>query len=112
MIIALQAIGFGLFVAAFATKYRDLALLLGFAIQLLMFTAPVVYPLSSIQGGYKWIVMANPMTFAIESFRLCFFGKGTLPSFGFMYLITSTILIFALGVLSFNRAEKTFIDTV
>lgn len=112
LVIAMQAVGIGLVVAAVATKYRDLALLLGFAMQILMFTAPVVYPFSSMHGVYQWLVAANPLTFAIEAFRFCFFGKGTLPLWGVLYMLASTFLILALGIFAFNKAEKTFVDTV
>lgn len=112
IIIAVQAVGFGLFVSAIATKYRDLALLLGFAMQLLMFTAPVVYPLSSVGGNFKFLVSANPLSFAIELFRFSVFGKGTLPVEGLLYLTCTTCLILLIGILSFNKAEKTFVDTV
>lgn len=112
ILIAIQAVGLGLFVSAIATKYRDLALLLGFAIQLLMFTAPVVYTLSSVSGSFKWLVYANPMSFAIEAFRFLLFGKGFVSINGTLYLVGITFLILLVGVFSFNRAEKTFVDTV
>lgn len=112
ILIAMQAVGFGLFVSAIATKYRDLALLLGFAMQLLMFTAPVVYPLSSVGGNFKLLVSANPLSFAIELFRFSMFGKGTLLIEGLLYLVGATCVILLVGILSFNKAEKTFVDTV
>jgi lipopolysaccharide transport system permease protein len=112
VIIAMQAVGIGLFVSAIATKYRDIALLLTFAMQLLMFVAPVVYPLSSVTGKFKLLVSANPLTYAIELFRYAMFNKGTIHANGLLYLVCITVLILLVGVTSFNKAEKTFVDTV
>lgn len=112
VIIAMQAVGIGLFVSAIATKYRDIALLLTFAMQLLMFVAPVVYPLSSVTGKFKLLVSANPLTYAIELFRYAMFNKGTIHANGVLYLVCITVLILLVGVTSFNKAEKTFVDTV
>lgn len=112
VIIALQGVGIGLFVSSIATKYRDVALLLTFAMQLLMFVAPVVYPLSSVTGKLKLIVSANPLTYAIELFRYAMFNKGTISMNGLLYLVFITVLIIIVGIFSFNKAEKTFVDTV
>ncbi len=112
VIIAMQAVGIGLFVSAIATKYRDVALLLTFAMQLLMFVAPVVYPLSSVTGKLKLFVSANPLTYAIELFRYAMFNKGTIHTNGLLYLVVITVVILVMGVVSFNKAEKTFVDTV
>jgi lipopolysaccharide transport system permease protein len=111
-VIALQAVGIGLFVSAVATKYRDMAFLIAFAIQLLMFAAPIVYPLSSVSGKFKMLVSANPISIGVELFRFSFFGRGTIPLFGIFYFIGITIILLTIGVMSFNRAEKTFVDTV
>ncbi|MBM3176569.1 MAG: ABC transporter permease [Bacteroidetes bacterium] len=112
IVIAVQSVGIGLFVSAITSKYRDLALLLGFGLQLLMFTSTVVYPLSGVGGIFKLIVAANPLSFAIELFRFSMFGKGTIPIEGLLYLCGITTTIFMLGLISFNRAEKTFVDTI
>ena len=112
VIIALQGVGIGLFVSAVATKYRDIAFLLTFTMQLLMFVAPVVYPLSSVTGKLKLLVSANPLTYAIELFRYAMFNKGTISTNGLMYLVVITIVILVVGIFSFNKAEKTFLDTV
>lgn len=112
VIVALQGVGIGLFVSAIATKYRDIALLLTFAMQLLMFVAPVVYPLSSVTGKLKLLVSANPLTYAIELFRYAMFNKGTVSANGLLYLVVITIVILIIGIISFNKAEKTFVDTV
>jgi lipopolysaccharide transport system permease protein len=77
-----------------------------------MYTTPVIFPLSKIPDQYRWIMLANPMTPIIETFRYAFLGTGTF-SWGLLgYSAAATVLILAFGVLLFNHVEKTFMDTV
>lgn len=105
-------LGFGMLISAMTTKYRDLVFLLTFGIQLLMYATPVIYPLSSISQKYKWLILANPMTPIIETFRYAFLGSG---SFSWTYLLYSfifTFVVLILGTVVFNKVEKSFMDTV
>ncbi|MEJ7827177.1 MAG: ABC transporter permease [Segetibacter sp.] len=109
---ALLGLGLGMIISAMTTKYRDLAFLVTFGVQLLMYATTVVYPLSAAPAKYKWIIALNPMTPIIEAFRYGFLGEGT---FTLMTLGTSavvTILLTIFGVVIFNRVERNFIDTV
>lgn len=105
-------LGFGIIFTSLTTKYRDLVFLIQFGVQLLMYATPVIYPVSSIPEKYKLLIMANPVTSIVESFRFAFLGTGNFSwlhlgySFGFMNLI---LLI---GIVIFNRVERTFVDTV
>ena len=112
ILMALMGLGLGLIITALTTKYRDLAFLVTFGIQLLMYTTTVIYPLSSAPMKYKSIISLNPMTGIIECFRFAFLGQGqiTLATIGYSILFTLVALI--LGILIFNKTEKTFIDTV
>jgi lipopolysaccharide transport system permease protein len=112
IMIALQSLGLGMIVAALATKYRDLAMLLGFGLQLLMYATPVVYPLSSMSGTLKIVIASNPMTAVVESMRFCILGKGTVELPVLIYSILMTIVLFLIGIIIYNRAEKSFVDTV
>jgi lipopolysaccharide transport system permease protein len=109
---ALFGLGSGMIVSALTNKYRDLAFLIAFGVQLAMYTTTVIYPLSSVPLKYRWLIALNPLTPAIETFRLGFLGKGTFTwlSFGDSLLITLLITIF--GILIFNKVERNFIDTV
>ena len=112
LLMAALALGSGIIVSAVTVRYRDLRLLVQFGLQLLMYSTPVVFPLSKVPDNYRWLMLANPMTPIIETFRYAFLGTGT---FGWKYLALSsatTLLILALGTLLFNRVEKTFMDTV
>jgi lipopolysaccharide transport system permease protein len=112
LLMGLLALGLGMIVSALTTKYKDLIFLLTFGIQLAMYATPVIYPLSSIPEKYKPILLANPMTPIIETFRYGFLGSG---SFSWMYLGYSfliTIVILIIGTVVFNKVEKSFTDTV
>ncbi|MBU2915208.1 ABC transporter permease [Reichenbachiella agariperforans] len=115
VLIALMAglgLGAGMLITSMTTKYRDLVFLLQFGIQLLMYATPVIYPLSTIPEKYKWIIMANPMTGIIETFRYAFLGSGQLnwQLLGYDVAVTASLLI--LGTIVFNKTERTFMDTV
>jgi lipopolysaccharide transport system permease protein len=112
IMIALQSLGLGMIVAALAVKYRDLAMLLGFGLQLLMYATPIVYPLSSMNGTLKIVIASNPMTAVVESMRFCLLGKGTVELPVLVYSILMTIVLFILGIIIYNKAEKSFVDTV
>ena len=107
-----MGLGFGIIISSMTTKYRDLQVLVGFGVQLWMYATPVIYPLSTMPEKYRWIIVANPMTAIIETFRYGFFGTGT---FSWAYLGYSAAFVAALlllGLSIFNRVERTFMDTV
>ena len=106
------ALGFGVIISSLTTKYRDLQVLVGFGVQLWMYATPVIYPLSTMPDKYRWIIVANPLTAVVETFRYGFFGTGV---FSWAYLAYSagfTVVLLLLGMAVFNRVERTFMDTV
>jgi len=113
LIMAGLGLGCGIIISSLTTKYRDLRFLVGFAVQLAMYATPVIYPLSKLQGSrFLWLVLLNPMTPVIETFRYGFLGAGT---FRPEYLALSTgitALLLFIGILLFTHIEKTFMDTV
>jgi lipopolysaccharide transport system permease protein len=112
MLMALLGLGLGLIITALTTKYRDLAFLVTFGIQLLMYTTTVIYPLSSAPEKYKTLISLNPMTGIIEAFRYAFLGQGQISINTLGYSTLFTIVVMVLGILIFNKTEKTFVDTV
>jgi lipopolysaccharide transport system permease protein len=112
MLMALLGLGLGLIITAMTTKYRDLAFLVTFGVQLLMYGTTVIYPLSAAPSKYKQFIELNPMTGIIEAFRFSFLGNGefSVSSIGYSVLVTFVILF--LGIVIFNKTEKTFMDTV
>lgn len=109
-------LGFGMIISAMTTKYRDLVFLLTFAVQLLMYATPVIYPISSpsIKPAIRDILMLNPMSPVIETFRYAFLGEGggVFSWGGLIYATVFTVLFILLGTLVFNKVEKSFMDTV
>jgi lipopolysaccharide transport system permease protein len=112
LLMALLGLGLGLIITALTTKYRDLAFLITFGVQLMMYATTVIYPLSAAPAKYKWLIELNPMTGIIEAFRFGFLGQGELTFSSFGYSVTFTLISLVLGVLIFNKTEKTFVDTV
>lgn len=105
-------LGFGMIFSSMTTKYKDLVFLLAFGIQLWMYATPIIYPMSTVTGKYRIILEVNPMTGIIEMFRYAYLGNGT-PSLGlFVYSLAFSVVILFLGVLTFNKVEKAFMDTV
>jgi lipopolysaccharide transport system permease protein len=112
VLMALLGLGLGLLITAMTTKYRDLAFLVTFGVQLLMYTTTVIYPLSSAPSDYHLLFSLNPMTGIIEAFRYAFLGKGLINFNTLGYSIILTIITLVLGVIIFNKTEKNFVDTV
>lgn len=107
------ALGFGVLFSSLTTKYRDLTFLLSFLVQLWMYATPVIYPLSTIENPtLKTLMLLNPMTAILETFKYAVLGVG---QFRFEYLTYSalfTLFIMALGIVVFNKVQRTFMDTV
>ena len=112
LIMAGLGLGLGIIVSALTTKYRDLQYLVTFGVQLLMYTTPMVLPLSSVTGKWRWVMIANPMTSIIESFRRGFLGAGTISAPLLFYSAGFAIAAVLVGALLFHRVERTFMDTV
>ena len=112
LLMAGLGLGFGIIVSSLTTKYRDLTFLVSFGVQLLMYATPVIYPLSALPEKYKWIVLANPMTSIVDTFRFAFLGAGTFNADNLLYTSVFVVIILSIGIIVFNRVEKTFMDTV
>ncbi len=112
VIMGFMGLGLGMLVSAMTTKYRDLQYLVDFGVQLLMYATPVILPLSIVPEKYKIIMLLNPMTGVIETFKYGFFRHGTFSWNLLLYSGIFTLCIFILGLLVFNKTEKNFMDTV
>jgi len=112
LLMALLGLGLGLIITAMTTKYRDLAFLITFGVQLMMYGTTVIYPLSAAPAKYRALIELNPMTGIIEAFRYGFLGQGEFTVSSFGYSVAFTLLALLLGVVIFNKTEKTFVDTV
>ena len=115
--LALLSMGFGIIISSVTTKYRDLAKLIAFGVQLWMYSSPVAYDMYSLAAfapGGKWhaLYMCNPVTSLINLFRYGYLGFGSIEwnYYWIGWIITLVILFF--GVILFSHVEKTFMDTV
>lgn len=111
--LGVMGMGIGIIISSFTTKYRDLTVLVGFALQLLMYATPVVYPLSQLDDGWmKTIIMINPVTMPIELYRFALLGVGSVNWLYYGISIVFTFIVILFGILVFNKVERNFMDTV
>lgn len=109
---AVLGLGMGLLCASMTIKYKDMQFFMPFFAQLWMYATPIIYPASQIPERWRWVVAYNPMSWAVESTRWALAGKGT---FGFDQVAVGGALaaaILVLGLMLFNRVQRTFIDTI
>lgn len=116
LIMALLGLGFGMILSALTTKYRDLTVLVGFGVSLLMYLSAVPYPVSEAKSKFpayvSTLVEYNPLTQVVEGFRYMLLDTGSFDTFKFVYTLFVSIVVFIVGLIIFNRTEKSFIDTV
>lgn len=112
ILMAGMGLGFGIVVSALTIRYRDLQYLVAFGMSLAMYLTPVVYPLSSVHGKLRLLVLANPMTSIVETFRRGFLGVGDATWLMLAYSAVFTAVLLLIGSLLFHRVERTFMDTV
>ena len=110
--IAALGTGMGMIISALTTKYRDLRILVTFALNLAMYATPVVYPISQIPKKFSWVLYANPLSVPVELFRVWFYGAGTVTLGVALISIAETLLLLFLGLVMFNQNERNFIDVV
>jgi lipopolysaccharide transport system permease protein len=113
LMMAGMGLGLGIIISSLTTKYRDFTVLMGFAVQLLMYATPIAYPLSFLKekSFASWIAW-NPLTPIVEAFRYSLFGTGTLDSLGLLYSGAFILVTLLLGMVFFSKVERTFMDTV
>ena len=109
---ALLGMGFGIIISSLTTKYRDLQVLVTFGISLWMYATPVIYSGTTLSPKLYSVMMLNPMAPIIELMRYGWLGSGTAPFFywGISWVVTAVVLL--IGIIIFNKVEKTFMDTV
>lgn len=115
IIMGILGLGLGMLISSMVTKYRDFSYLVGFGIQLLMYLSAVMYPMELIKDKlpkYGWLVEYNPLAYIIETARYMLLDVGKISIPGLLYTLILTIAVFFIGLLVFNKTEKSFIDTV
>jgi lipopolysaccharide transport system permease protein len=110
--VAILGFGVGILISSITTKYRDLGFALGMFVQLWMYLTPIVYPLSQVPEKYRLIFVLNPMTSVVELFRAIFFGSSSIEPLHVLISASATFIVFGVGILTFSKVERTFMDTV
>lgn len=106
------ALGTGIIFTSLTSKYRDLIFLIQFGVQLLMYATPVIYPTSAIPEKYRIYIMLNPVSPVVEAFRYAFTGAGQWSWAALGYSAGFAVVLLVVGLLTFNRVQKNFMDTV
>jgi lipopolysaccharide transport system permease protein len=113
------SLGFGIIISSMTTKYRDLQILFSFFVSLWMYATPIVYPLSQVAGKEKFgfnvadIMCINPVTPVIETFKHGALGAGEFIGWGWLsYSFAFMLVVLFIGILIFNKVQKSFMDTV
>ncbi|TPV33870.1 ABC transporter permease [Paucihalobacter ruber] len=115
VLMGLLGLGLGMIISSLVTKYRDLKYLVTFGVQLLMYTSAVMYPLALMREKlpqYAWLVEYNPVAYIVEYSRYMLLSVGDFSWYGLGFTATVTFVILIVGLLIFNRTERSFIDTV
>lgn len=119
IMIAGLALGFGIIISSMTTKYRDLQILFSFFVSLWMYATPIVYPLTQVRGkivagfNLETLMCLNPITPIIEAFKYGALGAGEFVGWGWLaYSFGFMLVVMALGILIFNKVQKSFMDTV
>lgn len=114
-VMGVLGLGLGMLISSMVTKYRDFSYLVTFGIQLLMYLSAVMYPMVLIKEKlpkFGWLVEYNPLAYIIETSRYMLLNTGEISTLGLCYTLLVTITVFFMGLLIFNKTEKSFIDTV
>jgi len=112
LMLAGLSLGFGIIISSMTTKYRDLTILFTFVVQLWMYATPIIYPLSTMSPKRQWIMGLNPVTSLVETFKYGTMGVGTFSWMMLGYSFIFMIVLLGIGIVVFNKVQRSFMDTV
>ncbi len=112
IMMSMFSLGVGSIFSALTVKYRDLTFLLGFGMQLWMYSTTIIYPLSSVPEKYRYLALLNPMSAIVETFRYAWIGNGSIPMIGLVGAAFAAVAALFVGVVVFNLVERTAMDLV
>ena len=112
LMLAGLALGFGIIISSLTTKYRDLTILFTFFVLLWMYATPVIYPLSTMSQRMQKIMSLNPVTSIVETFKYGTMGVGTFSWASLAYSFGFMLVLLAIGIVVFNKVQRSFMDTV
>ena len=109
---ALLGMGVGLLLSSLTIRYRDISFFMPFLAQLWMYASPIIYPASAVPERWRWVILYNPMSWAVEATRQFLAGKGTFSTEQVVVGFVTSLLVLALGLFLFNRVQRSFVDIV
>lgn len=109
---ALLGLGMGILFSSMVVKYRDLSFFIAFGMQLWMYATPIIYPISQVPDKWRWLLLFNPMAHLVDFFRFGLVGSGSLDVKGGLISVAFVLFFLIIGILKFDKVEKTFIDNV
>lgn len=114
LVLLLMLLTFGItaFIAALNVKYRDVQHALPFAVQLLMFFSPIIYPSNLIPERFQWLLALNPLTGIVEAFRYVIAPDRPFDVTLLKFSVAVTVVVFVAGVMYFRSADKEFADVI
>ena len=112
LMLAGLSLGFGILISSMTTKYRDLTILFGFIINLWMYATPIIYPLSTMSSHRQWMMALNPITSIVEAFKYGTMGVGTFSWGMLTYSFVFMFVLLCIGIVVFNKVQRSFMDTV
>jgi lipopolysaccharide transport system permease protein len=112
LLMAAFALGLGMIFSSLTTKYKDLTFLLSFGVQLFMYATPVIYPISQMPDKYRGFIEANPLTGIFECYRFAYLGSGHFEPSSLIYSSAVISVLLVIGIIIFNKVQKSFMDTV
>ena len=112
LMLAGLSLGFGIIISSMTTKYRDLTIFFSFIVQLWMYATPIIYPLSSMSPKRQWIMGLNPVTSLVETFKYGTMGVGTFSWMMLGYSFIFMVVLLGIGIVVFNKVQRSFMDTV
>jgi lipopolysaccharide transport system permease protein len=112
LMLAGLSLGFGIIISSMTTKYRDLTILFTFVVQLWMYATPIIYPLSNMSPKRQWIMALNPVTSLVEAFKYGTMGVGTFNWMQLGYSFVFMVVLLFIGIVVFNKVQRSFMDTV
>lgn len=113
LLLAFMSVGFGMIFSSMTTKYRDLQIMLAKIISLWVYITPVIYPLSMVTNPKLHLAMSlNPVTPVMEAIKYSLLGQGQFSWLWLGYSALFTLVLLIIGLMLFNKVQKSFMDTV
>ncbi len=111
-LVILLASGIGLLCSALMVQFRDVAYVVPFALQTLLYASPLAYSLNEVSGSIRWLFDLNPLTWLLEGFRWAVLDLAQPPVWQLVAAVLVSVVVFIGGALVFSKMERGFADVI